>query len=132
MAAALVAVVRVLIDASRLLARALIRRWHLNSEVAMFIGSAIVVVVLTMLINGVLIRGFFAGASAVFQPEDRGTVPGTFQPQQPGRSGSPDSLASWASLGSQGRTFVAGDGTPTSSAGSTTGPPANPSGCTPV
>ncbi|BBZ24543.1 alpha/beta hydrolase [Mycolicibacter hiberniae] len=107
-AAALVAVVRVLIDASRLLARALIRRWHLNSEVAMFIGSAIVVVVLTMLINGVLIRGFFAGASAVFQPEDRGTVPGTFQPQQPGRSGSPDSLASWASLGSQGRTFVAG------------------------
>ncbi|WP_046301027.1 alpha/beta hydrolase [Mycobacterium sp. UM_Kg27] len=107
-AAALVATVRVLIDASRLLARALIRRWHLHNEVAMFIGSAIVVVVLTMLINGVLIRGFFAGASAVFQPEDSATVPGTIQPLQPERSGSPDSLASWATLGSQGRSFVAG------------------------
>ncbi|WP_125079818.1 alpha/beta hydrolase [Mycobacterium sp. P7213] len=107
-AAALVATVRVLIDASRLLARALIRRWHLHSEVAMFIGSAIVVVLLTTLINGVLIRGFFAGASAVFQPEDSATVPGTIQPLQPERSGSPESLAPWATLGSQGRSFVAG------------------------
>ncbi|MFL0275698.1 alpha/beta hydrolase [Mycobacterium sp. SMC-19] len=107
-AAALVATVRVLIDASRLLARALIRRWHLHREVAMFIGSAIVVVLLTTLINGVLIRGFFAGASAVFQPEDSATVPGTNQPLQPERSGSPESLAPWATLGSQGRSFVAG------------------------
>lgn len=108
LSAALVATVRVLIDASRLLARALIRRWHLNSEVAMFIGSAIVVVLLTTLINGVLIRGFFAGASAVFQPEDSDTQPGTSQPLQPERSGSPESLAPWATLGSQGRSFVAG------------------------
>lgn len=107
-AAALVATVRVLIDASRLLARALIRRWHMHSEVAMFIGSAIVVVLLTTLINGVLIRGFFAGASAVFQPEDSATVAGTIQPLQPERSGSPESLAPWATLGSQGRSFVAG------------------------
>lgn len=107
-AAALVATMRVLIDASRLLARALIRRWHLHREVAMFIGSAIVVVLLTTLINGVLIRGFFAGASAVFQPEDSATVPGTNQPLQPERSGSPESLAPWATLGSQGRSFVAG------------------------
>ncbi|QZA07242.1 alpha/beta hydrolase [Mycolicibacter heraklionensis] len=106
--AALVATVRVLIDASRLLARALIRRWHLHNEVAMFIGSAIVVVLLTTLINGVLIRGFFAGASAVFQPEDSDTQPGTSQPLQPERSGSPESLAPWATLGSQGRSFVAG------------------------
>lgn len=107
-AAALIALVRVLIDAAKLLARALIRRWHLHNEVAMFIGTAIVVMVLVALINGVLIRGFFAGASAVFQPEDNGTVAGTVQPQLPERSGSPESLASWASLGSQGRSFVAG------------------------
>ena len=107
-AAALIALARVLIDASRLLAGALIRRWHLNSEVALFIGSAIVVVVATTLINGVLVRGFFAGASAVFQPEDSATVPGTIQPLQPKRSGSPESLAPWATLGSQGRSFVAG------------------------
>lgn len=107
-AGALIALARVLIDASRLLARVLIRRWHLHSEVALFIGSAIVVVVLAMLINGVLIRGFFAGASAVFQPEDSATQPGTVQPQRPERSGSPASLAPWATLGSQGRSFVAG------------------------
>ncbi len=107
-AAALISTVRVLIDASRLLARALVRRWHLHSEVATFIGSAIVVVVLTMLINGVLIRGFFAGASAVFQPEDSAIAPGTVQPEEPERSGSPQSLAPWATLGSQGRSFVAG------------------------
>ncbi|GFG72355.1 alpha/beta hydrolase [Mycolicibacter senuensis] len=107
-AAALVATVRMLIDASRLLARALIRRWHLHSEVALFIGTAIVVVVLVSLINGVLIRGFFAGASAMFQPENSATKPWAVQPQQPERSGSPASLAPWETLGSQGRSFVSG------------------------
>lgn len=106
--AALVATVRVLIDTSRLLARALIRRWHLNSEIALFIGTAIVVVVLITLINGVLIRGFFAGASMVFQPEDSAIQLSAIQPQLPERSGSPESLAPWESLGSQGRSFVAG------------------------
>lgn len=107
-AAALVATVRTLIDASRLLARLLVRRWHLHSEVALFIGTSIVVVVLVSLINGVLIRGFFAGASVVFQPQNSDTQPGVIQPQQPERSGSPASLAPWSSLGSQGRSFVAG------------------------
>lgn len=105
---ALIAAARVLIDASRLVARLLIRRWHLHSEVALFIGTSIVVAVLITMINGVLIRGFFAGANAVFQPEDRGTVAGVSQPQQPERSGSPGSPARWETLGSQGRSFVAG------------------------
>ncbi|MGB3896895.1 MAG: alpha/beta hydrolase, partial [Mycolicibacter sinensis] len=107
-AAALVAAWRTLIDIIRLVARALIRRWHLHSEVALFIGTAIVVVMLVTLINGVLIRGFFAGASAVFQPENSATKPWAVQPQQPERSGSPASLAPWDTLGSQGRSFVAG------------------------
>ncbi|MEO8814184.1 MAG: alpha/beta hydrolase [Mycobacterium sp.] len=107
-AALLVAGARALIDISRLLARMLVRRWHLNDEVALFIGTAIVVVLLATLINGVLIRGFFAGASAVFQPEDAATRAGVSQPLQPERSGSPASLAPWSSLGSQGRSFVAG------------------------
>ncbi|MEO6793023.1 MAG: alpha/beta hydrolase [Mycobacterium sp.] len=107
-AAALIATVRTLIDASRLLARVLVRRWRLNREVALFIGTAIVVIVLITLINGVLIRGFFAGASVVFQPENSGTQPWAVQPQQPERSGSPASLAPWDTLGSQGRSFVAG------------------------
>ncbi|HTM85350.1 MAG TPA: alpha/beta hydrolase, partial [Mycobacterium sp.] len=107
-AAALIATARTLIDASRLLARVLVRHWHLHREVALFIGTSIVVVLLVTLINGVLIRGFFAGANALSEPQNSGTQPGVTAPQQPERSGSPASLAPWDSLGSQGRSFVAG------------------------
>jgi uncharacterized membrane protein len=105
--ALLVSTVRVLIDAVKLLARVLIRRWHLHDEVALFIGTAIVVALLITLINGVMVRGFFAAASAVFQPQDSATPAGLSQPLLPEKSGSPASLAPWDSLGYQGRNFVA-------------------------
>jgi uncharacterized membrane protein len=106
--ALLVSTFRVLIDAVKLLARMLIRRWHLHDEVALFIGTTIVVALLIMLFNGVLVRGFFAGANAVFQPRDADTAAGVSQPVLPEKSGSPTSLAAWDSLGFQGRNFVAG------------------------
>jgi uncharacterized membrane protein len=106
-AALLISTFRVLIDAVKLLARMLIRRWHLHDEVALFIGTTIVVALLVMLFNGVLVRGFFAGANAVFEPRDTGTVAGLSQPLLPEKSGSPASLAPWDSLGYQGRNFVA-------------------------
>ena len=102
-----VGVTRVLIDAIRTLARWLIRRWHLHDEVALFIGTAIIVVLLITLINGVLIRGFLAGASRVFQPQNTTTRAGITQPLEPERSGSPTSFARWDTLGFQGRSFVA-------------------------
>lgn len=102
----LVGVSRVILDAIKVLARALIRRWHLHDEVAMFIGSAVVVVLLITLINGVLLRGFIAGANWAFQPQDYTTLAGVEQPTEPERSGSPDSFAAWDSLGYMGRTFV--------------------------
>ena len=105
--ALLVSTSRVLIDAVKLLARMLIRRWHLHDEVALFIGTAIVVALLAMLFDGVLVRGFFAGASAVFQPRDSATPAGVSQPLLREKSGSPASLAPWESLGYQGRDFVA-------------------------
>ena len=105
--ALLVSTFRVLIDAVKLLARMLIRRWHLHDEVALFIGTTIVVALLIMLFNGVLVRGFFAGANAVFQPRDTATPAGLSQPLLPEKSGSPASLAPWDSLGYQGRDFVA-------------------------
>ena len=105
--ALLVSTFRVLIDAVKLLARMLIRRWHLHDEVALFIGTTIVVALLIMLFNGVLVRGFFAGANAVFQPRDTATPAGLTQPLLPEKSGSPASLAPWDSLGYQGRNFVA-------------------------
>ncbi|MBV9514545.1 MAG: hypothetical protein JO280_10970, partial [Mycobacteriaceae bacterium] len=79
---ALVGVARVLLDAIKALARYLIRRWHVNDEVALFIGTAIVAVLVITLVNGVLIRGFIAGASAVFQPQNASTRQGITQPTQ--------------------------------------------------
>lgn len=104
--AVLIAAARLIRDAIKALAHLMIRRWHLDNEVAMFIGTAIVVVLTVSLVNGVLLRGLLAGASAVFQPQNTTTRPGVEQPRQPERSGSPASFASWDSLGFQGRNFV--------------------------
>lgn len=103
----LVGATRVLLDVIKTMARLFIRRWHLHDEVALFIGSAIVVVLAITLINGVLIRGFLAGASQVFQPQNATTRAGVVQPIEPERSGSPMSFAPWDTLGFQGRNFVA-------------------------
>jgi uncharacterized membrane protein len=104
---ACIAVFRVLLDAVKLLARTLIRRRHLHHETAFFIGAAIVSVVVILLINGVLYRGFLAGASWMFQPQNSATAAGISQPTEPERSGSPKSFASWDTLGFEGRNFVA-------------------------
>ena len=98
---------RVLLDLIKTMARFFIRRWHLHDETALFIGTAIVVVVAITLINGVLIRGFLAGANRVFQPQNATTRAAIVQPRQPERSGSPTSFAPWETLGFQGRNFVA-------------------------
>lgn len=103
----LVGVSRILLDAIKTMARFLIRRWRVNDEVALFIGTAVVAVLLITLLNGVLVRGFLAGANRVFQPQDFTTRDGVEQPLEPERSGSPDSFAPWDTLGFQGRNFVA-------------------------
>lgn len=102
-----VSTARVVIDLIKTMARFFIRRWHLHDEVALFIGTAIVVVLAITLINGVLIRGFLAGANRVFQPQNTTTRAGIIQPMDPEKSGSPTSLAPWDTLGYQGRNFVA-------------------------
>ncbi|WP_111508252.1 alpha/beta hydrolase [Mycobacterium kyogaense] len=102
-----VAVTRALIDLIRTLARYLIRRWRISDELALFIGTAIVVVLVLTLVNGVLLRGFLAGANRVFQPQNATTMAGISQSREPERSGSPESFAPWDTLGYQGRSFVA-------------------------
>lgn len=106
-AGALIGGSRIVKDAIKLLARVMIRRWRIDDEVAMFIGTGIVVMVTLMLVNGVLYRGFVAGANAVFQPRNTTTRPGIEQPVEPERSGSTGSFAAWDTLGFQGRNFVA-------------------------
>ncbi|MGD9622538.1 MAG: alpha/beta hydrolase [Mycolicibacterium sp.] len=102
-----IAVARMLLDIIKTMAHFLIRRWSVSDEVALFIGTAIVVVLVITLTNGVLLRGFLEGANRVFQPQNSATRAGVVQPQQPEKSGSPASFASWDSLGYQGRNFVA-------------------------
>ncbi len=102
----LIAAARVIKDAIKLLARLMIRRWDVNDEVAMFIGTAIVVVLVLTLVNGVLVRGFIAGASAVFETQNSGTRAGVEQPKMSERSGSTESFVPWDTLGYQGRNFV--------------------------
>ena len=127
-----VGVARVLLDAIRTLARWLIRRWHLHDEVALFIGTAIIVVLVITLINGVLIRGFLAGASRVFQPQNTTTRAGISQPLERERSGSPTSFAPWDTLGYQGRSFVAtGPDVDELTRHQRQRPPRNPSASTP-
>lgn len=106
-AAVLIAGSRIIKDAIKFLARLMIRRWHIDDEVAMFIGTAIVVIVAVLLVNGVLYHGFVAGANAVFQPRNATTRLGVEPPSEPERSGSATSFAAWETLGFQGRTFVA-------------------------
>ncbi|MEZ0340534.1 alpha/beta hydrolase [Mycobacterium sp. pV006] len=103
-----VAVTRVFIDVIKTMARMLIRRWRLSDELALLIGTAVVVVLVITLVNGVLVRGFFAAANRVFQPQNSTTAEGVVQPEDSERSGSPDSFAEWDTLGYQGRSFVAG------------------------
>jgi uncharacterized membrane protein len=98
---------RVVLDAVKVLARLIIRRWHLDREVALAIGTTIVVVVLVTLINGVLYRGFLAAANRAFQPQNSETRSGVEQPTATEKSGSPTSFAPWNTLGYQGRNFVA-------------------------
>ncbi len=103
----LVAGARVLLDLIKTMARFFIRRWRLSDELALFIGTAIVVVLVITLVNGVLVRGFVAGANQIFQPQNATTEEGVVRPLASEKSGSPESFVSWDTLGFQGRTFVA-------------------------
>jgi len=73
-------------------------------------AAAMVVVcaLLLLLATGLLSRAALGAANSVFSGVDHGTAAGVTQPLFPQRSGSPESLAPWDTLGRQGRTFVAG------------------------
>ncbi len=80
-------------------------------------GAAVVVLVvcvlLLLLATGVLSSGALSAANSIFGSTDSGTAAGVTQPTSTMRSGGPDSLVPWDTLGRQGRTFVAGGPTVT-------------------
>jgi uncharacterized membrane protein len=59
-----------------------------------------------VLLTGVLVKGFFAGANVMFSVRDTDTPAPVSQPVEPERSGSAASLAAWDTLGRQGRIFT--------------------------
>ncbi|MGI9643413.1 MAG: alpha/beta hydrolase [Acidimicrobiia bacterium] len=88
----------------------IIVRWLAGAiprRVARVLGTIAFIVLLAGFANGVLINGFFAAANSAFSVVDTSTNEGDVPPVVPERSGSPDSLVSWESLGRQGRAFVA-------------------------
>lgn len=70
--------------------------------------AAIIIVswVLVTLINGTLVQGAANVLNNLYEASDKGYPENREQPQLPERSGSPQSLSHWDSLGFQGRTFV--------------------------
>ncbi|MBC2638234.1 MULTISPECIES: alpha/beta-hydrolase family protein [unclassified Rhodococcus (in: high G+C Gram-positive bacteria)] len=78
--------------------------------------SAVIAVLLVAglgiaLLNGVVVRFAMHTLNATFEAVNNEQSPDTPPPASPQRSGGPDSLVSWDSLGHQGRIFV--DGGPT-------------------
>ena len=75
--------------------------------------SAVVVVVLLLaltiaLLNGVVVRFAMRTMNNTFATANNEMGPNSAPPKTPRRSGGPESLVSWESLGHQGRRFVAG------------------------
>ncbi|MCQ4117881.1 alpha/beta hydrolase [Rhodococcus tibetensis] len=103
---AIIAVWRLLREWVRWIAGRLIRRWHLAISTATTAGILIVTVLFLLLVDGVLLRGIYAGANAAFSLQNSSTRDGALQPVDPKKSGSPESFAPWNTLGFEGRNFV--------------------------
>ncbi|MFE9321261.1 alpha/beta hydrolase [Nocardia sp. NPDC052278] len=104
--AIVIAVFRILRRLVRSIAFELIRRAHFPRQLAVPTGVLIVVVAMVLLFNGVLTKVFFDVANSAFSVRNGNTSPNAVQPQLPERSGNPNSLAAWDTLGSEGRWFV--------------------------
>ncbi len=103
-AAALIALVRGIGALVRVTARPL--RRFLPHRAATALAVLVVILLLGFLATGVLPRVAIATANSVFSGVDDGTAAGIFEPVTTSRSGSPESLVPWPTLGRQGRTFV--------------------------
>ncbi len=79
----------------------------LPARIAWTLAVLVVGVVGCLALTDVLFRGFTATMNSIYTGANASTAPGISQPQVPERSGSPESLVPWDSLGMEGRNFVA-------------------------
>ena len=87
-----------------------IARWldkRLSVPLSRLLGALALVLLVWLVFTDVLEKGFFAGANQIFAPRDTRTDEGVEEPDSTSRSGSPESLVAWDTLGRKGRTFVA-------------------------
>ncbi len=71
------------------------------------LSTVVLVAVLAVLVNGILIEAFTATMDRLYSGTNDTTAEGISPPVQPQRSGSPESLVAWDTLGLEGRNFVA-------------------------
>ncbi|MEV5649401.1 alpha/beta-hydrolase family protein [Nocardia sp. NPDC052254] len=102
----------------------LLSRWvRVPSQLAPSVGAIVLAVVAVLLFNGVLSEALFSIANSAFSVRNDKMTPYAVQPTEPERSGSPQSLADWDTLGSEGRWFVS-NGPDAFRIGAVTGKPA--------
>ncbi len=81
---------------------------RLPHRLSIVLGTGLVALLFWGLWTGVIVNGFFAGANAIFAPQDTTGSQSTVRATGVERSGSPQSLAAWEDLGYYGRGFVRG------------------------
>ena len=105
-AAILLQVARSARRASRAMKRQISKIQLIPRRFITIISVGLFVTVLVLLINGVLFRGLKLVANHIYSSNNAATATGAIEPTSPLRSGGPNSLVSWQSLGRQGRNFV--------------------------
>jgi uncharacterized membrane protein len=105
-AALLISLWRVLRDLVRLVARYLNRWLKVPRSAAAPIGVVLVAFLSYTMVTDVLFDAAYAAINSAFSLQNNTTREGVEQPTALERSGSPDSYASWESLGFEGRNFV--------------------------
>ncbi|MGB4758724.1 MAG: alpha/beta-hydrolase family protein [Candidatus Saccharimonadales bacterium] len=81
---------------------------YTSERLAKVVGVSAASVITIMLINGVLVQGFFSLANSAFSVRDATIEESVKAPESALRSGSVESEAKWDTLGKQGRRFVSG------------------------
>jgi len=75
---------------------------------ARLVAVAVVAVAAYLVVDGTVVAGVRHVLTTAYAALDEDTFPGDAPPTAPERSGSPESLAAWDSLGREGRRFVSG------------------------
>jgi uncharacterized membrane protein len=83
----------------------LLNRW-IGRRAARAVGWVLVVGLTYVVVSGLLLQGFVGLMNKAYSVRDTTTAEGVQQPTTSLRSGGPDSLVRWDSLGYQGRNFI--------------------------